>query len=318
LTVDGHKRRQLRNLVDRRPLLKKSGEREPTTDDNEGTVITVGTGYTHEARETHFNGNAHAGQLVDSSRALRGENSDHGSFSNHHENTTRMLAPPSGDEIIPGLGLSVNWGLTGVCDGSSHHWCDKSCGSTCLMSGTQDHHGMICFNGLSGWLVFDVKNVQHGFIGARMEPWHASTDTPITKGWTSVNNGGKGNYETRGRKRKLLEEDQERARMKNAERIVEGIEEDTQFAEGGGDHRRLGGGQSCGLTGDYTFEWAINGEIVSWTQAEFCERFTRLAYNFDVMKFMDDETKKGDFELSMRISSPGSAQVMCITHLYWA
>merc|ERR1712194_894713 len=66
----------------------------------------------------------------------------------------------------------------------------------------------------------------------------------------------------------------------------EETEKDIQLVEGKRDHRRLGGGQSCGLKGDYTFEWAINGKIVTWTQAEFCKRFTRLAYNFDVIKFM--------------------------------
>ncbi len=82
--------------------------------------------------------------------------------------------------------------------------------------------------------------------------------------------------------------------------------------------RRLGGGQSCGFAGDYTFEWAIDGEIVSWSQAEFCKHFTRLNYNVDVIKFMDDESKKGDFELAMRMTNVGRGKVMCITHLYWA
>lgn len=46
-------------------------------------------------------------------------------------------------------------------------------------------------------------------------------------------------------------------------------------------HRRLGGGQSCGA-GEYTFEFAINGVITTWT-AQFCDQYTRLAYNFNVI-----------------------------------
>jgi len=264
--------------------------------------------------EAHFNTNVHAGPLAGSPKALRGDTSDNPSLHRYYENATRVLAE---EEITPGLGLGVDWGLIGVCDGTSHHWCGKSCDSDCLMTGTQDHHGMVCFNGLSGWLVFDVKNVQHGFIGARLEPWHGDSTT-ITKEWTSVNNGGKGNYEKSGRERQLHEEHQERLRMKNVRKMKEETEKDIQLVEGKRDHRRLGGGQSCGLKGDYTFEWAINGKIVTWTQAEFCKRFTRLAYNFDVIKFMDDETQKGDFEVAMRISSPGQVQEMCITHLYWS
>ena len=299
-----------RRLTDRSLASGESKENESGIDEEEDVASVVSTGHKQEKGDALFNTNAHAG-VPETSRPLRGK-SDGESFEKGRKKTSRAL-----EEITPGLGVSVNWGLIGVCDGSSHHWCGKSCDSGCLMAGTQDHHGMICFNGFSGWLVFDVKNVQHGFIGARMEPWHSEGDTRITNGWTSVNNGGQGNYGKRGRERQLHEEYQERLRMEQVEKAKKEIEDDIRVAEGG-HHRRLGGGQSCGSKGDYTFEWAINGEIVTWTQAEFCKHFTRLAYNFDVIKFMDDETKTGDFELAMRISSPGTKQPMCITHLYWA
>ena len=57
------------------------------------------------------------------------------------------------------------------------------------------------------------------------------------------------------------------------ERMKDEIEEDIQSSGDHNDdptHRRLGGGQSCGLAGDYTFEYAIDGEIVSsWNQDNF-------------------------------------------------
>lgn len=84
--------------------------------------------------------------------------------------------------ITPSLGLQVNWGLQGVCDGSSHHWCDKIGGSSCLMTGSQDNRGNVCFNGFSGWLVLDVKDVKHGFIGARMEAWGGTGADGATEG----------------------------------------------------------------------------------------------------------------------------------------
>ncbi len=52
------------------------------------------------------------------------------------------------DAIVPGYGFDVGWGRPGHCDGSSHSWCDKSEQSNCLMGGTQDNRGSICFNGL--------------------------------------------------------------------------------------------------------------------------------------------------------------------------
>jgi len=224
------------------------------------------------------------------------------------------------DAIEPGLGLGVKWGRTGVCDGSSHHWCDKKCDSNCLMGGAQDNRGMVCFDGTSGWLVFDVKGVKHGFIGGRMEPWHKPNEIPemgITNGWTEENNGGDGNYGKSGGARRLVEERSRRAVREGVERMEEEIARDIE-AEGDISRRRLGGGQSCGLTGnDYTFEFAINGSVVTWDKAKFCEHFTRLNYNLDVIKFMDDPDKTGDFEVAMRMAG-NTKEVMCISHLYWA
>lgn len=224
------------------------------------------------------------------------------------------------DAIEPGLGLGVKWGRKGVCDGSSHHWCDKTCDSGCFMAGSQDNRGMVCFDGTSGWLVFDVKSVEHGFIGGRMEPWHKPGEIPelgITSGWTEENNGGDGNYGKSGEARRLVEERSRRAVREGVERMEEEIARDIE-AEGDVSRRRLGGGQSCGLTGnDYTFEFAINGSVVTWNKAKFCEHFTRLNYNLDVIKFMDDPEKTGDFEVAMRMTG-NTKEVMCISHLYWA
>lgn len=224
----------------------------------------------------------------------------------------RILAD---DEILPGYGLDINWGRPGHCDGSSHSWCDKTEGSNCLMGATQDTHGTICFNGLSGWLVFDVKGVKHGFIGARMEAWHTNKENKVTAGWTEVNNGGKGNYDKRGRERLLHEQNQRQAILKKYQRMNDDIEREVMQDP---ERRRLGGGQHCGF-GEYVFEWALNGKIVSWSQSEFCDQYTRLAYNADFIRFLDDEKVTGDFELAMRIkNTSGSQEEMCITHLYWA
>jgi len=220
------------------------------------------------------------------------------------------------DAIVPGYGLQVGWGKEGICDGSSHSWCGKTCASDCFMSGAQDNRGKVCFDGLSGWAVFDIRDVKHGFIGARMEPWHGNEETPITAGWTEVNNGGMGNYKKSGRERELHEKYQQRHAEEGTERMRREIEED--ILNENDDQRRLGGGQSCGMKGDYTFEWAINGTKTTWNQAEFCNHFTRLNYNIDVIKFMDDESKTGNFELAMRMTNVGRDNVMCISHLYWA
>ena len=221
------------------------------------------------------------------------------------------------NRITPGLGIQVKWGLPGVCDGSSHSWCEKTPENNCLMGGAQDSRGMVCFDGFSGWVVFDVKDVKHGFIGARMEPWHGAEETPITATWTEENNGGNGNYYKQGLERQLHDDFQQEQMRESIDRMKREIENDV-LSEDDPSRRRLGGGQSCGNPADYTFEWAINGDVTSWNKAEFCDHFTRLNYNLDVIKFMDDESQTGDFELAMRVTNVGRGLAMCISHLYWA
>ena len=218
--------------------------------------------------------------------------------------------------MISGYGIDIKWGRPGHCDGSSHSWCDKTESSDCLMGNTQDSHGMICFNDLSGWLVFDVKGVKHGFIGAKMENWHTNKDNKVTAGWTEVNNGGTGNYNATGRQRRLLEQNQRRMILAENNRMQADLDREVlQDPE----RRQLGGGKSCGYgPEDYTFEYAINGKIVTWNKKQFCEQYTRLAYNTDMIRFMDDEKMTGDFEFAMRLKNTGSNEEMCITHLYWA
>ena len=107
--------------------------------------------------------------------------------------------------------------------------------------------------------------------------------------------------------------------------MKEEIEDDIKYENDTDEReRRLGGGQSCGLAGAYTFEWSINsgegfGEVHSWDKDEFCKHYTRLGYNMDVIKFMDEEGKTGDYELAMRMTDPaGQNEAMCVSHMYWA
>ena len=244
-------------------------------------------------------------------------------YRSNHEATARALNVSVDSSVItPGLGIQVNWGLQGVCDGSSHHWCEKTVGNSCLMTGSQDNRGNVCFNGFSGWLVLDVKNVKHGFIGARMEAWSGAGADAITTGWTEVNNGGRGNYDEHGLECRLHNKDQERQRQEVLERMKREIEQDI-LTEGDPTRRRLGGAgrDKCDWNGDYLFEWAINGKIMGrWNNTQFSEHITRLAYNFDVIKFMDDESQTGDFELAMRMVPVNGQRgpAMCLSHLYWA
>ena len=66
------------------------------------------------------------------------------------------------------------------------------------MSGHNDGRGTIKGDGLSGWLVLQLKDVTEGIFMARMESYHQYKSNARTESWEVVNNGRED-----GRRRKL-------------------------------------------------------------------------------------------------------------------
>ena len=71
------------------------------------------------------------------------------------------------------------------------------------MSGHNDARGGMKGDGLSGWLVFQLKDVTEGIFMSRMEAYHDWGSNGRTKGWNTVNNSTK---EEDGRRRGLKNE----------------------------------------------------------------------------------------------------------------
>jgi hypothetical protein len=42
---------------------------------------------------------------------------------------------------------------------------------------------------LSGWLTFQLKDIEHGIFAARIQYWHQHNSNTLTEGWGAVNNG---------------------------------------------------------------------------------------------------------------------------------
>lgn len=74
------------------------------------------------------------------------------------------------------------------CDGSYNSFCNRGNGCDCPLYGHNDDRGGIVMDGLSGWLVMNLKNVTHGLIIVKIEDWHLSGSNWRTEGWISVNN----------------------------------------------------------------------------------------------------------------------------------
>ncbi len=91
--------------------------------------------------------------------------------------------------ILPGDGWSVHGHPGGYCDGTSNAECNRGSSFNCLMSGHNDARGVMKGDGLSGWLVLQLKDVTEGIFMARMEDWHNYNSNLRTEGWVEVNNG---------------------------------------------------------------------------------------------------------------------------------
>lgn len=169
------------------------------------------------------------------------------------------------------------------------------------MSGHNDGRGTMKGDGLSGWLVLQLKDVTEGIVMARMEKWHDYESNERTKGWTELNNG---RSETR--------------RLKNQLPFTTKMHNKT-------DSRKLKK-KAPPMTTSFTWEVAVNGAIqYTWNSSEFVLNCPNLAYNVEMCLLWDDKDRflnkeKEDIEFAMRLADVegGRKTVMAITHIYYA
>ncbi|KAL7539814.1 hypothetical protein ACHAXR_009620 [Thalassiosira sp. AJA248-18] len=92
-------------------------------------------------------------------------------------------------KIIPGEGWAGGGHPAGYCDGTLNSVCYREKTSHCLLSGHNDARGYMKGDGLSGWLVLQLKDVTEGIFMSRMESYHEYKSNKKTDGWEAVNNG---------------------------------------------------------------------------------------------------------------------------------
>ena len=191
-------------------------------------------------------------------------------------------------KVISGDGWTSIGHPAGYCDGTSNALCYREKSSHCIMSGHNDGRGTMYGDGLSGWLVLELKDVSEGLFMARMESWHEYNSNKRTEGWEKVNNG-----------REDLRRQQRRRRLKKP---------------------------PPPLPDDFRFEVAINGDIVSsWNKTEYQAQCPYISYNNNICLIWNDEERakkkeKEDIEFAMRIDAPSSGRiaVLGMTHVYYA
>lgn len=185
------------------------------------------------------------------------------------------------DSIVPGKGWEVRWEKPGTCDGEYHSICGRERHDSCPLLGHHDSQGALVGNEYSGWLVFDIPDVEEGIILIRMVTGLKATDNPRTEGWSSVNNERRTRGTVNEQGKRELED---------------------------------------GIPDDLVFDWAINGKITSWDKATLIEKRSRPQQMVELWTLLDDPNfaNKGKVELAIRFRGCGSRCTVGVPHVYWA
>jgi len=223
------------------------------------------------------------------------------------------------DEIVPGRGWMIHgWSpVRGYCDGSANSECARGEVSQCMILGANDMHYDVYGNTLSGWLVFTVPKVREGIIMLRIEWWCGADSvkdgTPVTKGWTEVNDGM--THDTTPwnatAKRALAE-------MMTTDYVDFYAEEEQ--------HRDLKMDRKLQIPADLEMDIAIDGVITKTMEKEEWELYSKeRAKNVAVWPILNDismaerDWEGKSVEVAIRFRSKINPNVAyCISHVYYA
>ncbi|GKY98310.1 hypothetical protein MPSEU_000788600 [Mayamaea pseudoterrestris] len=216
----------------------------------------------------------------------------------------------SKDFMPPGRGLALidTPAASDNCDGTYDSWCNRGAEESCLLHHHNDGRGGMAFDGLSGWLVMNLANVQEGFIAIKMELWR-SGGSPATENWTCENNvcdseaGG-----THGDR--LLQASGSYGTMQRPDDVRNGPA------------RSLGGAKVPQPCPDYKFQFAVDGEITTWDAETFKANKVSVQRVVDVFQLVDNKNmthgEPRDVELAIRLTGCDRLLTYSLTHVYWA
>lgn len=220
-------------------------------------------------------------------------------------------------KMTPGRGWFLDpIGNSDNCDGSFNSFCARQNSTKCLLSGHNDHRGYYHFDSYSGWLVVELKDMQHGLIFAEIVGYAEDAKTnknPLTEFWECENNEGCNTQ--RARRGGELGSQLATTSHGDASIINEEVNEmndDEKF------HRRLA--EFCP---NFRFEFAIDGEVTSWTIDQMRSKLIDVQRVVKVFVFLDDRNfvqgkKSKTVEFAMRVTGCNQKPVLALSHIYWA
>jgi hypothetical protein len=219
-------------------------------------------------------------------------------------------------DIQPGRGWELDtYSAPDNCDGSYDAFCGRSKDARCLLSGQNDYRGGLKFDSLSGWLILNLEQFRHGLILVKIEDWH-SYDVGLTGGWDCENDD--------------CRQDALRGSTTAKEPPQQG-ESAVSLKDAIGPARALiQSSPSPQYCPDFRFEFAIDGNVTTWTLEEWRNRERKAdpraqrANSVLLWTLLDDPTfiRQGDpprdVELAIRMLGCQRRTSFKLTHVYWA
>lgn len=171
-----------------------------------------------------------------------------------------------------------------------------------------DHRGGVVGDGLSGWLVMNLKAVKHGIIIIKLESWHKSGRNKRTKGWTEENNHSN-RYMRRTRALDTIKKGPNSLETHHV----------FSYPQQKLDDRTL----KAEYCDDFKFEYAIDGKITSLDKDEFKQKKKAVQRQVELLTLLDDEemakeNKERDVQIAIRLSGCARVKTFKLTHVYWA
>jgi len=203
------------------------------------------------------------------------------------------------ETIVPGKGWELQDEKPGHCDGTYDAVCGRGYSDDCPAAGHQDSRGTLVGNELSGWLVLNLPDVEHGIIIIRLITWFKYDKNKITQDWTSVNNEG----------RHLVSPPIQNSTVLSETPLVHSSDRDLSSKTDPIEE----------LPETFYFDFAINGKITSWGKDEFIRRRGTPQRVVEVFTLLDDQNfPSGPVELAIRMRGCAYNCTFGVPHVYWS
>ena len=210
------------------------------------------------------------------------------------------------NDIRPGLGWMRDGDGKGApdnCDGTYDSFCGREERSSCLLYAHADNRAGFFFDGFSGWIVLNLKDVLHGVVIAKFDEWLPTGSNKKTNGWTCENNAT--SCESSSGRGLSIES------IAPEEQIVDEEHSDRELKY-----------NPPPLCETLRFEFAVDGKVTSWDLEEFLAKKRKLQRVVSLWTLLDDENytkgKPRDVELALRTTGCGRLNTFHLSHVYWA